>query len=289
MRLSAAIVILAARAAAGGTAAGNAYVARVPFAWTPGQIEISVRVNHAPATFLVDTGAEYSVVSSRLAAHLSLPTEKRGSRDFADDVTLTIGNVTLEHQRVMVMPFTTFYDRGRAIDGLIGHDLFARFVVGIDFTGKAVTVWQPTQFRAAKAAVVVPIEFAGRLPVIPSVFHLSDGRALKARLMVDTGASQAVILRYPFADQHGLLDLAGKPSTAPSVADGPRKLVDIPVEQVTISKWTFDRPAVLAYAEPLGSGAYTESDGLIGNTLLSRFTLYVDYPHQRLLFEPRRH
>src|SRR5262249_11421428 len=81
-------------------------------------------------------------------------------------------------------------------------------------------------------------------------------------------------------------DLGGGESTAPSLASGTRRLKEIPVEQIAVAKWTFDRPQVFAYAEPVGSGAYTDTDGLIGNTLLSRFTLYVDYPRKRLLFEP---
>jgi hypothetical protein len=28
---------------------------------------------------------------------------------------------------------------------------------------------------------------------------------------------------------------------------------------------------------------------LIGNTLLQRFQLFIDYPHQRLLLKPLRH
>jgi hypothetical protein len=212
--------------------------------------------------------------------------DRQGSREFADDVTLKVRTLTLEHQRVMVMPFDTYYQRGRSLDGLLGYDLFSRFVVRIDFKGRSLTIWEPSAFRPPKAAVQVPVEFAGRLPVVPAVVRLARNQTLHARLMVDTGASQAVILRYPFANDHGLFDLGGGDTTAPSLASGTRKLKEIPVEQIALAKWTFDRPQVLAYAEPVGSGAYTDTDGLIGNTLLSRFTLYVDYPKKRLLFEP---
>ena len=263
-------------------------LARVPFAWTPGQIEVAVRVNGTPATFLLDTGAEYSVVSSRLAALLGLATEKSGSREFADNVTLRLKGVDLPHQRVMVMPFDGYYARGRTIDGLVGYDLFSRFTVKIDFKGRELAIWEPSAFTPPKGAVSVPVEFAGRLALVPSVLTLETGKSLNARLMVDTGASQAVILRYPFATEHDLFDLGGAPSTAPSLASGMRKLTEISMQKVTLAKWSFDRPRVQAYAEPVGSGAYTASDGVIGNDLLARFTLFVDYPRKRLLLQPRR-
>src|SRR6266568_964732 len=261
-------------------------VARAPFAWTPGQIEVAVHVNGAPATFLLDTGAEYSVVSTRLATQAGLAVDAAAGRQFADDVTLQLKAVVLMHHRVMVMPFDTYYERGRRIDGLLGYDLFARFVVAIDFKHQTLTIWEPSAFKPRGAAVSVPIEFAGRLALIPAVLKLTAARSLPARLMLDTGASQAVILRYPFATEHNLLDPSAAPTVANSLASGPRRLLEVPMEQISVAKWTFDRPRVQAYAEPIGSGASVESDGLLGNSLLSRFTLYVDYPHRRLLFEP---
>jgi hypothetical protein len=105
--------------------------------------------------------------------------------------------------------------------------------------------------------------------------------------MVDTGASQSVMLRHPFATAHELFALAKGETSAPSLASGTRRLAEIPAEQLTVAALTFDRPQVLAFSEPIGSAASTETDGLIGNTLLSRFTLYVDYARRRLLLEPR--
>jgi len=59
-------LVLAAAAALAPAPADR--TARIPFTWTPGQIEVAVRVNDRPATFLLDTGAEYSTISARLAA-----------------------------------------------------------------------------------------------------------------------------------------------------------------------------------------------------------------------------
>jgi predicted aspartyl protease len=263
--------------------------ARIPFTWTPGQIEVAVRVNDAPATFLLDTASEFSVVSTRLAARLQLRLEPLHGRDFADDVALAIGPVSLEHERVMVMPFDGYYARGRNIDGLIGHDLFARFVVAIDFTGHHLTLWEPSAFKPPADAVVVAIEFVGRLATVRSTIKLSDGRSLNARLVIDTGASQGVILRYPFASNFVASASRRRPQEANSLASGTLSLVEVPVEEVSIGGWTFDHPEVLAHREPTGSGAFTSTDGLIGNTLLQRFQLFIDYPHQRLLLKPLRH
>jgi predicted aspartyl protease len=260
----------------------------VPFSWTPGQIEVAVTVNGTPATFLLDTGSEYSVVSTRLGDALALARERRGSTTFAAGVTLGIGSLVLTGQRVMVMPFDGYYARGRTIDGLIGYDVFARYTVKIDVAGRTLTFSDPGRFTEPRAAVTLPIEFAGRLPVVTGRLRLGDGRELTVRLMVDTGASQSVMLRHPFATSHHLFALATRETSAPSLASGTRRLVEIPAEELALGGWTFDRPQVLAFAEPIGSAASTATDGLIGNTLLSRFVLYVDYAKKRILLEPRQ-
>jgi predicted aspartyl protease len=286
-----ALCIALTRASAAASAPAASPVVRIPFDSANGQIEISARVNGTPATFLLDSAAENSVVSSRVADLLTLARDRVGSREFSDDVTLTFGGMRLEHQRVMVMPFDTYYARNRRIDGLLGYDVFSRFVVRIDFEARTIDLWTPTAFRAPKVAVAVPIRFLGRLPAVSSTLKLPDGRSLPAQLVVDTGASQSIILRYPFANENGLFDLGSDShvTPTPSLASGELTLVDIPIAQASLSRWTFDRPHVQAHREPIGSGASTASDGLIGNGLLSRFTLTMDFTHQRMWLEPRRH
>ena len=259
----------------------------IPFSWTPGQIEVRVTANGTAATFLLDTGSEYSIVSARLAQSLGLGTERRGARDFAGGVSIGIGPLVLQDQRVMVMPFDTYYARGRQIDGLLGYDVFDRYAVKIDWPSRTLTFWERGSFAPPRTAIAVPIEFSGRLPVIAARLRLSNERTLPATLMVDTGASQSVMLRYPYASANKLFDLAAGESTAPSLADGTRRLVAIPAGELAVGGLSFERPSVQAFTEPIGSAGSTETDGLIGNTLLSRFVLYVDYAGKHLYFEPR--
>ena len=217
-------------------------------------------MNDAPATFLLDSASEYSVVSSRLFGSAGLQLDRTRGRDFAEDVTISTAARPSSISASWCMPFDPYYARGRRIDGLVGlrpvlafRDPYRlRCAAARDLAAERVQTHprRPSRCRFNSSA--------GYL-VVASTVRLPGGRALSAQLVVDTGASQSVILRYPFANENGLFELAGdldaKTSVAPGLASGDLRLVEVPVEDVSVSRWTFDRPLVQAHREPrIGRG-----------------------------------
>jgi hypothetical protein len=99
--------------------------------------------------------------------------------------------------------------------------------------------------------------------------------------MVDTGASQAVILRYPFASKHGLLR-ENKTTNADTVALGPTPFATIAARELIIDRWKFRDPDVEAYATPKGAGGATVTDGLLGNDVLRTFRVTFEYSRKKL-------
>lgn len=269
--------------------AASAPVRPIPFAWTPGQIELPVSVNGgAPVTFLLDTGSEYSIVSTAMAAKLGLKTARKLGRDFASGVTLSFGGVELPDQEVMVMPFDGYHKRGRAIEGLIGYDFFARYVVRIDFHARTLAVSEPSSFRLPAGARTLPLRFTGRVPIVEVGISFPGRKPIAARAALDTGASATLMLRYPFANAQRLLELAtAAEETSPSLASGELRLVRLPARRMTFAGWTFDQPLVKAFLKTAtGSGAYTDSDAILGNEVLRRFLVTVDYSRKILGLEP---
>ena len=150
-----------------------------------------------------------------------------------------------------------------------------------------IELWAPSAFRPPKAAVLVPLLGVGRLPMVASTIKVGDGRSLPAGLVLDTGTPQSLVLRYAFANSNGLLDLPGA-RAVPSQAPRDVPLTEVPIHQVSLAGWTFDRPQVQAQREPVGSGAPTAADGFIGIGLLSRFAMTLDVARGRLWLEPKQ-
>jgi len=257
-----------------------------PFRWTPGQIEIEVSIDgRAPIWCILDSGAEFSMVDAKVAAALKLgPVVRHGTRERIENVSVRIGPVILGGQNLTLWNLDNFRRQKREIRGVIGCELFERYAVTIDYRKRAVILNEPKSFHPAAAARAVPITFAGRLPVIEATLTVR-GKRLPAKLMVDTGAQQAVVLRHPFATRNRVLTPGDATTTSETVATGRRPFTTVSVDELRFDRWVFKTPSVKAYASPAGAGGDTSTDGLLGNDVLQHFRVTFDYSRHRLLFE----
>jgi hypothetical protein len=183
------------------------------------------------ATFILDTGAERSVVTEDAAKRLGLArdpwvgTTMSGiggidRRPNADPRSLSLGGVALERRTLnrdtslTVAPLPRPRIGDLTIDGLLGRDYLSRFDLDLDLPSGRLTLYRVTGCAGrflpwdgdyAAVPVTVPTESA----IIVQV--LLDGTKLRA--LLDTGAS-ASLLAAPGMFRMGLdaASLAGDPA-----------------------------------------------------------------------------
>jgi hypothetical protein len=266
---------------------------RIPFRWTPGQIEIQVSIDgRNPIWCILDSGAEISMLDYETAEMLGLgPSHKQGGRDHIGNLTLQIGALKLLRQTVTLWKLDNFRRQKREIRGVIGCVLFERYAVTIDYEKHVIVLREPATFRPAPGASSFALTFSGRLPVIEAVLKAGQ-RSIPARLMVDTGAAQAAVLRYPFATRHELFGRDDPRKQSETVAAGGRAFITLAAHELTLGRWAFQKLSMLAYGSAAGAGGYTETDGVLGNDVLRRFRVVTfDYSRKRLFVEdaPQSH
>src|SRR5262245_15297789 len=264
-------------------------VSVVPFRWTPGQIEVQVSVNgHEPSWFIVDSGAEFSILDQEYAHRSGLSEHPARGRQFAEGVTLGLGTIEMEDQEVMIFPLEGFRQQGRPIVGVLGYDLFRRWVVSIDYVARTLVLHEPRTYRSDPAAAAIPIAFVDRVVTVPVTITLADSTPIKASVILDTGAAQALILRHPFAESHALLErAAAHPTTrAGSLETKTVTFARLPIHQLTLGAFTFGDPVLRLYMNAAGAGGDTRTDGALGNEILRRFTATFDYSRGRLYLLP---
>ena len=96
---------------------------------------------------------------------------------------------------------------GTEVHGIIGYDLFMRFIVSINYESGLITLTRPEFYKKKKKYRAIPLVIKNTKPFINVPLIINDTTELRANLMVDTGASHALVLHE---DSIGLLKLPPK-------------------------------------------------------------------------------
>ena len=93
---------------------------------------------------------------------------------------------------------------GDEVYGIIGYDIFSRFVVEIKYDAKKIVLHDPKTYKPKKRYTEVPLEIRNSKPFLnTSISQSSETNNLD--IMVDTGASHAALLDFgeTFSQQLG--------------------------------------------------------------------------------------
>jgi hypothetical protein len=268
----------------------------VPFTFSDGHIFVDAAVDgHGPYRFAIDTGA-----GDTLAADVAATLRLRTGRPFtiggtgegtiearsARLASLRVGSAEIDDSAATVFGFDELRNvEGIAnFDGLIGHELFERYVVRIDYAAQTVTLSDPATYVPGPG-IVVPFTLAGTTPVVEGSV---DG--IPGRFTIDTGDRGALSLTRPFVAAHHL-----EKRYSPAVEaiagwgiGGPLRAVLTRVGELRFGTIAIERPVTRLTEARHGFFTSTELAGNIGNGVLERFTVTFDYRRREMSFEPRR-
>ncbi|GJG89565.1 hypothetical protein tb265_47460 [Gemmatimonadetes bacterium T265] len=263
----------------------NGWVATVPFAADGNpMILVPVRVNGSPpGWWALDSGSSVCLVDRGAARRLGLAT--RGTRQIHGGGRGTVGidSVSSRVRLDFGGGFTTACDHIAAVDltgltadvgrpetGVLGYDLFARYVVEVDFAAHTLRLYDPARYRYAGTGDTVPITLVRRQPRVTIQVHDGGRPAVARTLIVDSGSGDAV-------DD----SLVRQSTTAPRYAVSTSGLgASYHVEVGTLDTVRIGRFTLAAVPGVASDVA------LIGNAVWGRFTCVFDYPHGRLFLEP---
>jgi predicted aspartyl protease len=124
---------------------------------------VSVRVGSSePLSFILDTGASATVLNRTVAERLGL--DLHASEDArtgggsvqtgsATGVTLSVGSMSLPDVTVVAIDLSGLQaGLGRPVDGILGYEIFRRYVVAIDYAANTVRLHDPTEYRMPEKA-----------------------------------------------------------------------------------------------------------------------------------------
>jgi hypothetical protein len=279
---------------------GGAAYTDVPARFFGPHVLVQVSIAEAgPVWLMLDTGSQLTTLDLAAAGELGVAvggaTELEGIG--AESVR---GGVTAEplaihvagsepyvlHRPVADLSLLEPYF-GAPFPGVLGGDLFLRFVVEIDYARERVILHDPRRFQPRDDDARLALELDRQLPFVRGAVILPDGRELSGRFLIDTGASGSLTLYSPFLRTHGLVE--AMPATIGTEAAGiGGTLTETQgrLRAFRMGPFLLEEPiASLSLAET-GLTASPGSVGHIGGEMLRRFTLTIDYRGRALYLRP---
>lgn len=259
-----------------------------------------------PLKFIVDTGVRTAILTQKAFSDiLQLPYNRKYSISgpggdklidayVTNNVSIALPGVTGRGHALLVLEQDYLELRnflGTDVHGILGYELFSRFIVKIDYNRKIMTLMVPEKFRPGRKFQEVPMLIEDTKPFILTSLNLSPSNAMTAKLLMDTGASHGLMLE-PSSDER-----IAVPSNTVSTVIGrglggvitgkTGRVESLKLAQYTLNNVLANFPDPNSYMDTLKS-TLTFRHGTIGGEILSRFTVIFNYPQGKLYLKKNR-
>lgn len=249
--------------------------------------------------FILDTGSGGISLDSTTAVSFGLqPTASQrtirgiaGIRQvsFLYDRTLQLPGMSVDSLDFHVNNYdilTTVY--GEKIDGIIGYSLFSRYIVKINYDSTRIEFWTPGSMKYPRGGYLMKPNLTSSLPVIDG--RIRDAHRIDTRFLFDLGAGLNIMLSTDFIRDSSLLKRKRKLYN--KQAEGLGGKIDLyvtVVREVKLGPYKFRNVPAEIFEDEYNITSYPYLGGIVGNDLLRRFNVIINYPQREFYLLPNSH
>ncbi|WP_276165752.1 PDZ domain-containing protein [Zobellia alginiliquefaciens] len=272
---------------------------KVKFQLINNLIIVPIEVNGTELSFLLDSGVSSPILfnisetDSVQINHVSEITIK----GFGDNEPIKalaskgnqfrLKNIVNENQKLFVVMdksinFST--SLGIPVHGIIGYDIFRDFVVDINYTKKSIRFRDPETYvyRENKSNEVLPLSIRAKKAYLNTGLYLNDGKEVSARLLLDTGSSDALWLfesdSVQVPDKH-YDDFLGKGLNG-NIYGKRTKVNGLKIGRFMLNDAKAAFPDKDSFRELTN---LVNRNGSLGGSVLKRFRVVFDYQRNRII------
>lgn len=265
-------------------------------------IVVRVILNDAiPLKFIIDTGVRTAILTqksfsdilnlqySRKYTIAGPGGEKLIDAYVANNVSLTLPGVTGRGHALLVLEEDYLELRnhlGTDVHGILGYELFSRFIIQVDYQRKMMTLMLPEKFKPKRKFEIIPVRIQDTKPYILAPVGIKNEHSLNAKLLVDTGASHGLMLE-PESDSRIILpdkvvdNIIGR--GLGGVINGKTgRIHSIEIGNYTIHNGLANFPDSNSYFSDTLKYARVDRNGTLGGEILSRFTIIFNFPQEKI-------
>ncbi|MCX8490363.1 MAG: retropepsin-like aspartic protease, partial [Cyclobacteriaceae bacterium] len=165
--------------------------------------------NQLPLKFIIDTGVRTAILTEKVYSDiLNLSYSRKytlsgpGGQKLVDayitsNVTLDMPGIHGEGHSLLVLDedyLELKNSMGTEVHGILGYELFSRFVVKVDYANKRLTLMLPSGFHPRRKYDVIPITVEDTKPFVHAEVQINDTTTVNGKFLVDSGASHGLLL-----------------------------------------------------------------------------------------------
>ncbi len=280
----------------------------IPFKRYNNLVVIPVTINNLiTLNFILDTGVQNTILTNRLYGDiLGLEYDREviilgpGENDsirvlVVDNIDMSIAKIKGKNTPLVVLEkdfLKLGNNLGADVHGIIGYDLFKQFVIEVHFNDNKIIFHDPERFKKRKYYKrkkyfkKIPISIERTKPYVSARIVQQNGTKENVKLMVDTGASHAVLLNPATSERIKVPEERLRSVLGRGLGGEIYGLVGR-IDQIRLDKFEFNDvvtfyPDVDHYGYGLRSG---DRNGTIGGELLTRFNYVIDYSNKALYLQ----
>jgi len=177
---------------------------------------------------------------------------------------------------------------GQNIDGIIGYNFLTRYIVKIDYDSSLIYVYTKGTIKYPKGGYLTH-PFIVNLPVEEA--KVKDNTNISARFYFDTGAGLCLLLSTDFVSDSSLFG-SKKKKPVPTLAQGlggKTNMLQTTVKDFRIGPYHFRNVPTYIFDDEYNIASYPSLGGLIGNDLLRRFNIILNYGRREIYLMPNSH
>jgi hypothetical protein len=248
--------------------------------------------------FILDTGSGGISLDSQTVAELKLPNQLSdktirgiaGIRkvNFSYNNTLRLPGLQVDSLNFHINDYdilTSVY--GEHIDGIIGYSFFNRYIVKINYDSSLIQVYSKGSMKYPKGGYLLKPLLVNLL--IQSA-RITDAEDRMARFYFDTGAGLCLLLSTDFVEDSTLFSPKRKKVNTQVEGLGGKKQMQLTtVRNFRLGPYRFKHVPAYIFDDDFNVTSYPYLGGLIGNDLLRRFNVILNYEKRDIYITPNSH
>lgn len=276
-------------------------ITKIPFTQLTGGIVIlHAKLNDFPDTlnFILDTGSSGISLDSLTAEYLKL-------KPIATDRTIRgiagIHNVSFLFNQQLHFPglsidslnfhindygiLTAVY--GERIDGIIGYSILSRYIVMLDYDSMKISFCTRGTIRYPRGGYLLKPTIN---QLMAQQLRVRDDEAVTSRFLYDMGAGVCMLLTKDFVADSSFIDKRKKRWVKEGEGLGGKIDMELMViREVKIGPFRFRKVPVYVFDDKYNVTSYPYMGGLIGNDILRRFNVILNYSKSDIYITPNSH